>query len=42
MSGSMSDLAAKMGQRKQRLQEEQQRFERVSSYINSFVYYYFF
>jgi hypothetical protein len=29
MPASMSDLAARMDQRKQRLQEEQQQFDRV-------------
>jgi hypothetical protein len=34
MPGSMSDLAARMGQRKQRLEEDQQYFDRVN--LNKF------
>jgi len=42
--GSISDLAARMGQRKQRLEEDQQQFNRVnlnkfSSIILGFIFF---
>jgi len=44
MPGSMSDLAAKMDQRKQRLEEEQQQFDRVNlnKFFSIILYFIFF